>query len=74
MLYAFTWKGEIRVNILNALKREQKKLVRNLQRIQGAITALGGKRGRGKRKMSAAVKHRISAAQKKNWAAKRKTK
>jgi hypothetical protein len=61
----------IRMNILKALKNEQNKLVRKLERIRGAITALGGKRGRGKRKMSAAVKRRISAAQKKRWAAKR---
>jgi DNA-binding FrmR family transcriptional regulator len=59
------------VNILNALKQEQKKLAMRLERIRGAITALGGKKGRGKRKMSAAVKRRISAAQKRNWAKKR---
>jgi hypothetical protein len=62
----------IRMNILNALKREQKKLARKLERIQGAITALGGKgRGRKKRRMSAAVKRRISRAQKANWREKR---
>jgi hypothetical protein len=59
------------VNILNALKQEQKKLAMRLERIRGAITALGGKKGRGKRKMSAAVKRIISAAQKRNWAKKR---
>jgi len=29
------------MNILNALKKEQNKLVRKLERIQGAIAALG---------------------------------
>jgi hypothetical protein len=62
------------MNILNALRQEQKKLAKRLERIRGAITALGGKRGRGKRKMSAAVRRRISAAQKRNWAAKRQGK
>jgi hypothetical protein len=64
----------ISMNILNALKKEQNKLVRKLEGIQGAIAALGGKRGRGKRKMSPALRRRISAAQKKRWAAKRRGK
>jgi hypothetical protein len=33
--------GGSRMNILNALKKEQNKLVRKLERIQGAIAALG---------------------------------
>jgi hypothetical protein len=61
------------VNILNALKQEQKKLAMKLERIRGAIAALGGKKGRGKRKMSAAVRRRISQAQKANWRKKRQS-
>jgi hypothetical protein len=60
------------MNILNALKIEQNKLQRKLEGIRAAIAALGGKRGKKTRKMSAATRRRISAAQKKNWAAKRK--
>jgi hypothetical protein len=60
------------MNILNALKIEQNRLVRKLEGIEAAITALGGKRGKTTRTMSAATRRRISAAQKKNWAAKRK--
>jgi hypothetical protein len=59
------------VNILNALKKEQNKLVK-LEGIKAAIAALSGKPGKTTRKMSAATRRRISAAQKKNWAAKRK--
>jgi hypothetical protein len=60
------------VNILNALKKEQNKLVAKLEGIKAAIAALSGKPGKTTRKMSAATRRRISAAQKKNWAAKRK--
>jgi hypothetical protein len=60
------------MNILNALKKEENRLVGKLEGIRGAIAALGGKRGRAKRKMSAAARAKISATQKKNWAAKRK--
>ena len=60
------------MNILQALKREHNKLVAKLEGIEAAITALGGKRGKAKRKMSAAARAKISATQRKNWAAKRK--
>jgi hypothetical protein len=61
------------MNILNALKKEENKLVGKLKGITAAIAALGGKRrGKAKRKMSAAARAKISATQKKNWAAKRK--
>jgi hypothetical protein len=60
------------MNILNALKIEQNKLQRKLEGIKAAITALTGKRGKTKRTMSEATRRRISATQRKNWAAKRK--
>jgi hypothetical protein len=59
------------MNILNALKIEQNKLQRKLEGIKAAIAALGGKRGKTTRTMSAATRRRISATQKKNWAEKR---
>jgi hypothetical protein len=60
------------MNILQALKKEQTRLVAKLEGITAAIAALGGKRGKTTRKMSAATRRRISATQRKNWAAKRK--
>jgi hypothetical protein len=61
------------MNILQALKKEQSNLSKKLAGITGAIEALVGKRGKTTRKMSAATRRRISAAQKKNWAAKRRS-
>jgi hypothetical protein len=59
------------LNILNALKKEQTKLVGKLEGIKAAIAALGGKRKRKGRKMSAAARRKISATQKANWRKKR---
>jgi hypothetical protein len=60
------------MNILNALKKEQNKLMGQLEGITAAIAALGGKRRKVGHKMSAAARRKISATQKANWAAKRK--
>ena len=60
------------MNIVQALKREHNRLVAKLEGIRAAITALGGKQRKAKRKMSAATRRKISATQRKNWAAKRK--
>ena len=59
------------MNILNALKKEHAHLAKKLERIAAAIAALGGKRGKPKRKMSAAARAKISATQKANWRKKR---
>jgi hypothetical protein len=59
------------MNILQALKKEQNRLVRKLEGITGAIEALAGKRGKAKRKMSAAARAKISATQKARWRKKR---
>jgi hypothetical protein len=55
------------MNILQALKREQAHLTKKLEGVVAAIAALGGKRVKAKRKMSAAARGKISAAQKANW-------
>jgi hypothetical protein len=59
------------MNILQALRNEQKSLAKKLAGITGAIEALVGKRGKAKRKMSAAARAKISATQKANWRKKR---
>jgi hypothetical protein len=59
------------MNILQALKKEQNNLAKKLAGITGAIEALVGKRGKAKRKMSAAARAKISATQKANWRKKR---
>jgi hypothetical protein len=62
------------MNILSALKSEASKLQKQLERINSAIGALGGKNsdGRGKRgkkrRMSASVRARIAKAQRARWA------
>ena len=60
------------MDILQALKREQDRLVGKLEGIRAAIAALGGRQKKTTRKMSAATRRRISATQRKNWAAKKK--
>jgi hypothetical protein len=55
------------MNILSALKKEQTQLAKKLEAVVAAIAALGGKRVKAKRKMSAAARKKISAAQKANW-------
>ena len=71
------------MNILKALKAEESKFRHQLETIQDAIKILSGNSGkssrgvegngrRKKRHVSAAVKARISKAQKARWAAKRK--
>jgi hypothetical protein len=59
------------MNILRALKNEQRGLTKKLAGITGAIEALVGKRGKAKRTMSAAARKRISETQKANWRKKR---
>jgi hypothetical protein len=60
------------MNILQALKKEQAHLAKKLEGVAAAIAALGGKRrGKAKRKMSAAARAKISATQKANWRKKR---
>ena len=67
------------MDILKGLKAEESKLLKKAQAIRAAIDILDGNssgvEGNGRRKkrhMSAAVKARISKAQKARWAAKRK--
>jgi hypothetical protein len=56
------------MNILNALKKEHAHLAKKLERIAGAIAALGGRSVKRKgRKMSAAARRKRSATQKANW-------
>ena len=62
------------MDILNALRKEQNKLKKNLEGIGAAIAALGGKQKKTTRKMSAATRRRISETQRKNWAKKRSAK
>jgi hypothetical protein len=62
------------MNILQALKNEQRSLTKKLAGITGAIEALVGKRGKAKRKMSAAARRKISMTQKANWRKKRSDK
>jgi hypothetical protein len=63
------------MNILNALKKEQNKLVGKLRGITAAIAALGGRSVKRKgRRMSAAARRKISATQKANWRKKRSEK
>ena len=59
------------MNILAALKREQAHLTKRLEGVVAAVAALGGKRVKAKRKMSAAARKKISATQKANWRKKR---
>ena len=59
------------MNILQALKKEQAHLAKKLEGVVAAIAALGGKRVKAKRRMSAAARRKISAAQKANWRKKR---
>jgi hypothetical protein len=59
------------MNILNALKKEHAHLAKKQERVAAAIAALGGKRRKVGRKMSAAARRRISATQKANWRKKR---
>jgi len=60
------------MNILQALKKEHTHLANKLERVAAAIAALGGvRRGKAKRKMSAAARRKISATQKANWRKKR---
>jgi hypothetical protein len=67
------------MDILKALKGEESKLFKKAQAIRAAIDILDGNSSRvegnerrKKRHVSAAVKARISKAQKARWAAKRK--
>jgi hypothetical protein len=57
---------------LNILKAEQKQLEGQLKRVEAAIFSLGSLNGHatrgGKRKLSAAGRARIAAAQRKRWA------
>jgi hypothetical protein len=59
-------------NLLTMLHEERATLVRKLAGVDAAISALNGtaapKAVKGRRTMSAAVRARISAAQKKRWA------
>jgi len=57
------------MQILKALKREATKLEQRLDRVQAAITALNGT-GR-QHKLSAAIRRKMSLAQRKRWAARR---
>jgi hypothetical protein len=65
------------MNIVQALRHEAKKLEERLDRVRAAITALNG-RGPGRMgrrrgyKLSAAARRRMSLAQKKRWAEKRR--
>jgi hypothetical protein len=59
------------MNILNALKKEHAQLTKRTERVAAAITALGGRRTKKGRKMSAAARRKISATQKANWRKKR---
>ena len=59
------------MNILSALKKEQAQLEKKLEGVVAAIAALGGKRAKAKRKMSAAARRKISATQKARWRKKR---
>jgi CO dehydrogenase nickel-insertion accessory protein CooC1 len=64
-------RAETSMNILAALKKEQAQLAKKLGGVAAAIAALGGKRVKAKRKMSAAARKKISATQKANWRKKR---
>jgi hypothetical protein len=55
------------MNILSALKKEQAHLKKKLEGVVAAIAALGGRRVKAKRKMSAAARRKISVTQKANW-------
>ena len=72
--WASPWESEGDVNILAALKSEASKLQQQLDTLNSAIKALGGRnsvgRGVGRKKwhMSASAKARISRAQKARWA------
>jgi hypothetical protein len=59
------------LNIIRALKKKERELLREVGKIQSAIELLGGKKPT-KRKMSAAARKRISMAQKKRWREARK--
>ena len=59
------------MDILSALKTEASKLQQQLDTLNSAIKALGGKNGVGRGKkwhMSASAKARIAKAQRKRWA------
>jgi hypothetical protein len=60
------------MKIITALKKERDQLVRRLDGVDAAISALGGKHRMVGHKMSAAARAKISATQKKNWAKKRR--
>jgi hypothetical protein len=57
---------------LNELKNQRQRLEGQLRQVENAISTLsglnGGSIGRGRRKMSAAGRARIAAAQRKRWA------
>jgi hypothetical protein len=58
------------MNIVQALRREAKKLEQQLDRVRAAITALNGAapgRKRGGYKLSKATRAKMSRAAKKNW-------
>ncbi len=66
--------------VLQDLRSEQQRLQNDLQRVEGALTALvslngrgpgrpaGSRTVRGRRRMSAAARARIAAAQRARWA------
>jgi hypothetical protein len=74
--------GEFILNILKQLQKAERELEKKahqigqeLDRLRKAILALGYGRAtkkRGKRRMSAATKRRISLSMRKNWATKKK--
>ena len=57
---------------IRQLQAERSRLTRQLERINKALAALGGKAMRGKRRLSTAALARIRAAQKARWAKWRK--
>jgi len=63
------------MDIVSSLRKEESKLSQQLETIRTAIKMLGGKASptkRTKRKLSAASRAKIAAAQRKRWAKVRK--
>jgi hypothetical protein len=54
--------------LLQQLQQEQSRLSTQLEQINRALAALGGRTRRGSRNMSAAARERIAAAQRARWA------
>jgi hypothetical protein len=61
------------MNLLKILRKEKRDLERRAEAIGKAIRAIDGSQTNGRHRMSAAARRRISRAQKKRWAAARKS-